>query len=168
MIDDVGVVGPTALQVGASLASAVCWGILNPNSGANFPENLPSQFIMQHALPWLGEWKSVAHEWNPCSNFKLEALATPSMVSKDSTSESSSSSDDSDDDNDNDNDDDSDTSEDSDNSVSGSATSFRIRAGTSHMLSPSPSAYCKSQDIKTLLQFHNFVSSPVLEDNDPL
>jgi len=167
MIDDVGVVGPTSLQVGASLASAVCWGILNPNSGANFPENLPSQFIMQHALPWLGEWKSVAHDWKPCANFKLEAPATPSMVSKDSTSESSSSSDDSDDDNDDE--DDSDASEDSDSSVSGSATGFRInRTGTSHLRSPSPSSFCKSRDIKSQLQFNNFVSSPVLVDNNPL
>jgi hypothetical protein len=158
MIDDVGVVGPTSLQVGASLAAAVCWGILNPNSGANFPENLPSEFILKLALPWLGEWKSVAHDWRPCSDFKLESSASPSMASKDSSE--SSSSDDSDEENSDD--DESDASEDSDASDSGSL--IRINGTDSHLRSPSPPSHCKSRDtIKNRLQFQNFVSSPVLE-----
>jgi len=61
----VGVIGPTALQVGASLAAAVCWGIQNPNSGAHFPESLPTDFILELVKPWLGTWVSIRHNWLP-------------------------------------------------------------------------------------------------------
>jgi len=44
-----GFVGPTALQVGASLAAAICWAIMNPEAGANLPEYLPSDVIVNLA-----------------------------------------------------------------------------------------------------------------------
>lgn len=161
MIDDVGVIGPTALQVGSSLAAAVCWGILNPNSGANLPENLPSEFIIGLALPWLGEWKSVAHNWRPTSSENiLPMIGGEASVS----SSDSSSSDESDDDNENnDDDDDSDTSEDSD----GSSKSTNSPVATLSSPSPSSAIYCASRDNKNILQFHNFVvSSPLLTITD--
>jgi len=68
MSDLVGPIGPTALQVGCSLAAAVCWGIMNPNSGANFPEDLPSDFVVGIAKPWLGTWVSVRTDWKPTSD----------------------------------------------------------------------------------------------------
>jgi len=67
----VGVIGPTALQVGASLAAAICWGIQNPSSGAHFPETLPTDFILELAKPWLGTWVSVRHNWMPTASTEL-------------------------------------------------------------------------------------------------
>lgn len=173
MIDDVGVIGPTALQVGSSLAAAVCWGILNPNSGANLPENLPSEYIIQLALPWLGEWKSVAHNWRPTSSDK-NILATRAEKESMSSSESSSSdeSDDDEPDNNVDEDDSSDTSDDSDGEDGGAANSSGSKTVNNSPValrsspSPSSSIYCNSRDNKNILQFHNFVATPLLvEDN---
>jgi len=65
MTDLVGFVGPTALQVGASLAAAICWGIQNPKSGANLPEHIPSDVVVNLARPWLGKFVSVRHDWKP-------------------------------------------------------------------------------------------------------
>jgi len=57
-----GFVGPTALQVGASLAAAICWAIMNPKAGANLPEHIPSDIIFTLARPWLGNVVSVRHD----------------------------------------------------------------------------------------------------------
>jgi len=70
----VGVIGPTALQVGTSLAAAVAWGIENPYSGAHFPETLPTDFIIRATKPWLGQWVSERHDWSPLKN--CESMAT--------------------------------------------------------------------------------------------
>jgi len=83
--DYVGYVGPTALQVGCSLAAAVCWGIMNPNAGANFPENLPSDFIIGLTKPWLGRWVSVRHDWTP-SSVEVAGISSQSSSGLDSSS----------------------------------------------------------------------------------
>lgn len=77
MVELVGVVGPTALQVGASLAAAVCWGIQHPNAGAHFPETLPTDFILELAQPWLGPWVSVRNNWLPTRREKQFESAFP-------------------------------------------------------------------------------------------
>jgi len=61
----VGSVGATALQVGATLAAAIYWGMLNPNTGAHFPETLPTDFILEVTKPWLGTWVSHHCNWKP-------------------------------------------------------------------------------------------------------
>jgi len=91
-MDLVGHVGPTALQVGCSLAAAICWAIGNPNMGANFPENLPSQVIVDLAKPWLGSWVSERYDWKPNNSADISRKSSPT------TTTSSSSSSDSDDD----------------------------------------------------------------------
>jgi len=88
----VGHVGPTTLQVGCSLAAAICWGIMNPNSGANFPENLPSDFIVGLAKPWLGTWVSVRHDWKPSSD-EIPRKDSPTRSTDSSSSEDSEDSD---------------------------------------------------------------------------
>lgn len=65
MEDCVGSVGATALQVGVTLAASIYWGMLNPFSGAHFPESLPTDFILNVAIPWLGTFVSQRHNWTP-------------------------------------------------------------------------------------------------------
>jgi len=66
----VGIIGPTALQVGVTLAASVYWGIMNPCSGAHFPETLPTDFIISTTKPWLGRWVSERNDWTPLSSEK--------------------------------------------------------------------------------------------------
>jgi len=90
VMDLVGHVGPTALQVGCSLAAAICWAIRNPNMGANFPENLPSQYIVDLAKPWLGSWVSVRSDWKPNSaELSRKSSTTTSCSSSSSESDDS-------------------------------------------------------------------------------
>lgn len=46
--------GPTTVQVGASLLSAINWMIDNPQNGVCFPEDLPSDVILENSGRWLG------------------------------------------------------------------------------------------------------------------
>lgn len=58
-------VNATTLQVGASLAAAVCWAIQNPNEGIHFPETMPTEEILFYMKPWLGPWVSMPVDWTP-------------------------------------------------------------------------------------------------------
>lgn len=46
--------GPTTIQVGASLISAINWMLKNPRKGLCYPENIPHQKILKHSTKWLG------------------------------------------------------------------------------------------------------------------
>jgi len=146
MFDLVGYVGPTTLQVGSSLAAAVCWGIMNPNSGANFPENLPSDFIIGLAKPWLGTWVSVRHDWKPSSN----EIPRKDFSTRSTDSSSSSDSDDSDSD--------SESSSQNANSENHKVSPqwSRLRSGTtSRASSPPASPYVDEE-----WQFRNLIDFP--------
>jgi len=87
-----GFVGPTALQVGASLAAAICWAIMNPKAGANLPEHIPSDVIFSLARPWLGNVVSVRHDVRPAEiqRDRLLLTETSSSDSDDDDSDSDS------------------------------------------------------------------------------
>jgi len=76
----VGSIGPTALQVGATLAAAVYWGILHPWSGAHFPETIPTDVIIQAVKPWLGTWVSQRHQWSPLLSKSLDQIGEDSST----------------------------------------------------------------------------------------
>lgn len=46
--------GPTVIQVASGLYSSFVWLLNNPNSGNKWAENLDSDFILEHAKPYLG------------------------------------------------------------------------------------------------------------------
>jgi len=50
--------GPTVIQVAAGTFSAFLWVCNNPNKGANFPEDLDTDFILNAAKPYLGRMYS--------------------------------------------------------------------------------------------------------------
>jgi len=54
-IDPTGGVGPTPFQVVGGVWSALQYVLRFPDAGDNFPEGLPTPFIMANAFPWAGE-----------------------------------------------------------------------------------------------------------------
>jgi len=60
--------GPTTIQVGANLLAGIVWMIQNPNRGYVEPEELPYEFILNIARPYLGPIASVPTNWTPLSD----------------------------------------------------------------------------------------------------
>lgn len=46
--------GPTVIQVAAGVYSGLRWMIENPKEGSKWSEDLDSEFILQHSLPYIG------------------------------------------------------------------------------------------------------------------
>jgi len=61
----------TTLQVAAGIVGAVLWMIENPRQGVNSPENLPHDFILDIAKPYLGKFISAPSDWTPLKNRKI-------------------------------------------------------------------------------------------------
>ena len=69
----------TTLQVACSVLSAVMWMIENPNEGVNLPDQLPYEYILKHAKPYLGPYVSKPADWDPLKNWShlYEKWGTP-------------------------------------------------------------------------------------------
>ncbi len=59
----------TTLQVAASILAATLWMIENPSEGVNLPDQLPHDFILKHAKPYLGPFISQPVDWTPLKNW---------------------------------------------------------------------------------------------------
>lgn len=55
----------TTIQVAISVIAAVEWMIQNPQEGVNVPDDLPHEFILNIARPYLGRNLSIRSNWNP-------------------------------------------------------------------------------------------------------
>ena len=55
----------TTMQVAISVVAAALWMIANPNRGVCSPEDLPHEFVLKIAQPYLGESLSVPSDWTP-------------------------------------------------------------------------------------------------------
>jgi hypothetical protein len=55
----------TTLQVAASIVSAIQWMFVSPSSGVCVPDDLPHEFILEKAKPYLGTQFSGPTDWNP-------------------------------------------------------------------------------------------------------
>jgi homospermidine synthase len=55
----------TTMQVAASVLAATKWMIEEPNRGVRVPDELPWQFVMKHAGPYLGTMFSGPADWDP-------------------------------------------------------------------------------------------------------
>jgi homospermidine synthase len=58
----------TTLQVAAGVVSAVRYMIENPKKGLCLPDDLPHDFVLNIAKPYLGDFISVASDWTPLKN----------------------------------------------------------------------------------------------------
>lgn len=61
----------TTLQVAAGIVAAVLWMIENPREGIKTPEDLPHDFVLDIARPYLGTFISAPSDWTPLKNRKI-------------------------------------------------------------------------------------------------
>lgn len=60
----------TTMQVACSVIAAAVWMIENPNMGVCVPDNLPHDYILNLANPYLGEFISKPSDWTPLKEFE--------------------------------------------------------------------------------------------------
>ncbi|WAC05809.1 MAG: saccharopine dehydrogenase NADP-binding domain-containing protein [Methanoregula sp.] len=58
----------TTIQVALGVVSAVMWMIGNPRKGFCLPDDLPHEFVLNIAKPYLGEFLSGPSDWTPVKN----------------------------------------------------------------------------------------------------
>jgi len=55
----------TTMQVAISVVGASMWMMENPNEGVCVPDELPHDYILRIAKPYLGRWISKSSDWTP-------------------------------------------------------------------------------------------------------
>ncbi|CAG0954368.1 homospermidine synthase [Methanosarcinales archaeon] len=68
----------TTLQVAAGIVAAVLWMLENPREGIKLPDDLPHDFILGIAKPYLGKFISTPSDWTPLKNRKIFFKEHPS------------------------------------------------------------------------------------------
>ena len=58
----------TTVQVAAGILGAVLWLLENPREGVCLPDDLPHDFVLRYAKPYLGPFVSEAVDWTPLKN----------------------------------------------------------------------------------------------------
>ncbi|MBI2356394.1 MAG: homospermidine synthase [Candidatus Doudnabacteria bacterium] len=58
----------TTLQVAAGIMGAILWMLDNPREGIKLPDDLPHDFVLDVAKPYLGEFISGPSDWTPLKN----------------------------------------------------------------------------------------------------
>ncbi|MCX6797422.1 MAG: saccharopine dehydrogenase NADP-binding domain-containing protein [Candidatus Doudnabacteria bacterium] len=58
----------TTLQVALGVISAVLWMMENPKQGICLPDDLPHDFVLDIAKPFLGDFISTPSDWTPLKN----------------------------------------------------------------------------------------------------
>ena len=71
----------TTLQVAAGLMGAILWMLENPNKGINIPDDLPHDFVLKIAKPYLGKFISTPSDWTPLKNKTVYFKENPASVS---------------------------------------------------------------------------------------
>jgi homospermidine synthase len=61
----------TTVQVAIGIVSAVMWMIENPRKGVCIPDDLPYDYILKIAKPYLGKWVSKASDWTPTKHKEI-------------------------------------------------------------------------------------------------
>jgi homospermidine synthase len=61
----------TTIQVAIGVVSAVMWMIENPNKGVCVPEDLPYDYVLKIAEPYLGKFISEPSNWTPFKNYQI-------------------------------------------------------------------------------------------------
>ena len=60
----------TTMQVAISVVAAAMWMMENPNAGVVVPDDLPHEYILKIAKPYLGKWISTPSDWTPLKAYK--------------------------------------------------------------------------------------------------
>jgi len=61
----------TTMQVAIGVVAATMWMIENPEKGLCVPDDLPHEYIIRIAKPYLGRLVSEASDWTPFKNYKV-------------------------------------------------------------------------------------------------
>jgi len=64
--------GPTIIQVAAGVVTAMKYAIENPNKGPIYSESLPTDWVIETAMPYLGKFISTPTPWSPASTQFLD------------------------------------------------------------------------------------------------
>ncbi len=67
----------TTIQVALGVVSAVKYMIENPREGILLPDDLPHDYVLEIAKPYLGEFVSRASDWTPLKNRKIYFKENP-------------------------------------------------------------------------------------------
>jgi homospermidine synthase len=59
----------TTMQVAISVVAATLWMIQNPDRGVVVPDDLPHEFVLKIARPYLGKWISRSSDWTPLKHY---------------------------------------------------------------------------------------------------
>ena len=75
----------TTMQVAISVVAACLWMIKNPNQGVCTPDELPHDFILKIAKPYLGKFISTPSDWTPLKHYEnhFKGFNKPNIDSKD-------------------------------------------------------------------------------------
>ncbi len=75
----------TTMQVAISVVAAAMWMIQNPDRGVMVPDNLPHEYILEIARPYLGRNLSVQSDWNPLAaqHDAFEGFSRPDLDTED-------------------------------------------------------------------------------------
>jgi homospermidine synthase len=61
----------TTMQVAIGVTAAAMWMIENPKKGVLLPDDLPHDYILKIAKPYLGDFVSTPSDWTPLSNYQI-------------------------------------------------------------------------------------------------
>ena len=61
----------TTMQVAIGVVSAAMWMIEHPKKGVLLPDDLPHEYILKIAKPYLGKLVSIPSDWTPLSNYQV-------------------------------------------------------------------------------------------------
>ena len=67
----------TTIQVALGIITAAMWMIENPKKGFCLPDDLPHDFVLKVAKPYLGKFVSKAYDWTPLKNRKTYFKENP-------------------------------------------------------------------------------------------
>lgn len=67
----------TTIQVALGVIAAVMWMIENPRKGFCLPDDLPHDYVLKIAKPYLGKFVSKPYNWTPLKNRKIYFKENP-------------------------------------------------------------------------------------------
>ena len=70
----------TTMQVAIGVVSAITWMLENPNKGVCVPDDLPHEYILKVAKPYLGRLVSQASDWTPFKNYQIFFKENPATI----------------------------------------------------------------------------------------
>jgi len=69
----------TTMQVAIGAVSAIMWMLENPQKGLRMPDDLPYEYILNVAKPYLGKFVSMASDWTPLKNYQIFFKENPNL-----------------------------------------------------------------------------------------